>query len=265
MSVSIPKYMLMVRVEPGDKSPIPFSQDAINSDSLVVLLDEVDDRLYLWMGKNRSLVDKRAAMRVAQSIMKGGFSYGKLQVGRNLKELVEIDESRLSEPDVKGSFDALNAVFKRNYTAKDKMLVEVAVEAPSSAVEAPAPPVKEVEEAVGAPPAQPAREAPSAAVKPRPEAVMSVEAKATEVEPELVGRAKLGLLFTLLAEEFTELLVSCKVEEGVPVFEFESPEGLIAKVSIDGKDLVISYGSKFAEKRDKVISKLKEIIGKILG
>jgi len=256
--------MLMVKVEPGDKSPIPFSQDAINSDSLVVLVDEVDNRLYLWMGRNRSLVDKRAAMRVAQSIMKGGFSYGKLHVGRSLKELIEIDESRLSEPDVKNSFEALNAVFKRRYVAKDKVLIEVATEAPSPGVEAPAPLVRKVvEEAVETMPAQPTKEV-APATAPSPEPVKRVEAKPAEVEPELVGRTKLGLLFTLLIEEFPELHVDRKMEEGVPVFEFESPEGLVAKVSIDGKDLVVSYGSKFAEKRDKVVSRLKEVIGKVL-
>ncbi|MBS7287982.1 MAG: hypothetical protein KIH01_04360 [Candidatus Freyarchaeota archaeon] len=268
MSVSVPKYVLMVKVEPGDKSPIPFSRDVINSDSLVVLIDELDDRLYLWMGKNRSLVDKRAAMRVAQSIMRGGFSYGKLQIGRSLRELVEIDESKLSESDVKEKFEALNAVFKRPYTVKDKMLVEVAVEAPSS-VRAPAPQVEEAVVAVEAPqaPIQPAKEATLRMVAPSPpsEAVKPAEIKLAEVEPELVGRAKLGLLFTLLAEEFPELLVNYKVADGVPAFEFESPEGLVARVSIDGKDLVISYGSTFAEKRDKVVSRLKEIIGKILG
>lgn len=268
MSVSVPKYVLMVRVEPGDKSPIPFSRDVINSDSLVVLIDELDDRLYLWMGKNRSLVDKKAAMRVAQSIMRGGFSYGKLQVGRSLKELVEIDESKLSEPDVKENFEALNAVFKRPYTVRDKMLVEVAVEPPAG-VKAPAPQAEEVLEATEAPPApaQPTEEVAPRVVAPSPppEAVRPAEAKPAEVEPELVGRAKLGLLFTLLAEEFPELLVNYKVAEGAPTFEFESPEGLVAKVSIDGKDLVISYGSTFADKRDKVVSRLKEIIGKILG
>lgn len=263
VSVSVPKYMLMVRVESGDKSPIPFSQDAINSDSLILLVDEVDDRLYLWMGKNRSMVDKRAAMRVAQSVMKSGFSYGKLNVGRNLKELVEIDESKLSEPEVKEKFDLLNAVFKRHYVAKDKVLVEV-VELPSPSVKAPVPPSTEAEAAVKTPQAQMVREvAPTPPL--RPEVEKPVEAKPVEVEPELIGRAKLGLLFTLLSEEFPELLVSCKVEEGKQVFEFESPEGLLAKVSIDGKDLVISYGSKLAEKRDKVVSKLKEMVGKLLG
>ncbi|MEM1658496.1 MAG: hypothetical protein QXK94_05615 [Candidatus Jordarchaeales archaeon] len=263
MSASVPKYMLMVKVESGDKAPIPFSQDAINSDSLILLIDEVDSRLYLWMGKNRSMVDKRAAARIAQSVMKGGFSYGKLNVGRNLKELVEIDESKLSEPEVKEKFDALNAIFKRHYVAKDKVLVEAVVESPPPSAEIPAPPPTKAEVTARTPQAQLVREAPT--LPPQPEVEKIVEAKPTEVEPELIGKAKLGLLFTLLSEEFPELLVSCKVEEGKPFFTFESPEGLLAKVTIDGKDLVISYGSRLAEKRDKVVSKLKEMVGKLLG
>ncbi len=264
MVASIPKYMLMVKVEPGEKSPIPFSQDAINSDSLVVVIDELDGKLYFWMGKNRSLVDKRAAMRVAKSILKSGFAYGKFHVGHGLGEMVEIDESSLSEPEAKEKLAALNSLFKRPYKLKDKFLAEVEVTLPTpEAVSPPAhPPETEREEAVM--PEQVEAQAEEAVPPPLEEQHPTPAAvESPLIDPELVGKVKLGLLFNILTEEFPVLFVSRKEGEAGPVFEFESSEGPIARVSVEGKDLVVSYGSDFAGRRDKIIGTLKNLVAKL--
>lgn len=136
-----PRYMLMLQIDRGERAPIPFTQTNLSNDKIVVTIDEYDNMLYLWYGKNCSEINKKLALNTAQSIKKIGYKYDQLHIGHCLKDIKIVDESNLSDPETHKNHSELTAIFNRKIATKDKCLVEVISKQVSSTV----PPLIETE------------------------------------------------------------------------------------------------------------------------
>jgi hypothetical protein len=134
-----PRYALMLQIDRGERTPIPFKQTNLSNDKIVVTIDEYDNTLYLWYGKNCSEINKKMALSTAQSIKKIGYKYEQLHIGHCLKDIKVVDESNLDDPETRNNYSELTAIFNRKLAIKDKFLVEVI----SKQVASPTPPVEQ--------------------------------------------------------------------------------------------------------------------------
>ena len=71
--------------EGGETVPIEWSKDQFQPDRSIIVLDESSLSLFLWHGSKQGLVDRRTALRQAQSLKGHGYTVGKSIIGRRRK------------------------------------------------------------------------------------------------------------------------------------------------------------------------------------
>lgn len=81
--------------EGGVSEPIKWNKDNLTAESNIIILDEGTSSLFLWYGAKQGLVSRRTALRQAQSLRGHGFTVGKSIIGRDTKELIEIDQRKI--------------------------------------------------------------------------------------------------------------------------------------------------------------------------
>ncbi len=90
------QYAIMFQVlEGGISEPIKWNKDSLTAESNIIILDEVTSSLYLWYGAKQGLVSRRTALRQAQSLRGHGFTIGKSIIGRDIRDLKEIDQRKI--------------------------------------------------------------------------------------------------------------------------------------------------------------------------
>ena len=90
------QYAIMFQVlEGGVSEPIKWSKDSLTAESNIIILDEGTSSLYLWYGSKQGLVSRRTALRQAQSLRGHGFTIGKSIIGRDIRDLKEIDQRKI--------------------------------------------------------------------------------------------------------------------------------------------------------------------------
>lgn len=269
----------MLKIEHGEKAPIPFAETNLSSDKIIAVIDEQKNTLYLWFGKNCSDVTKRSATRTAQSIKKSGYAYGQLHIGHDLKDLKIVDESNLNDPEISSNHAELTAIFKRKFTKKDPYVMELGAKPQAAPAIQPAEkeePVPKPEPKIIVP--KPARAPTVSVVKPEPvveevaltpEPEVSPKAVVREelpsaIDPELIAQVKLGLLAVILGTKFSSYQFKASLsEEGKPVYEFSSAGGSLCKVSLEGSDLIVFPDSSFGGMREDIIKLLKSKVSSL--
>ena len=135
------KYLLLRRVfmefaimfqvlEGGVSEPIKWSKDNLTPDSNIIILDEGSSSLYLWYGAKQGLVSRRTALRQAESLKGHGFSVGKSIVGRDIKDLKEIDQRKIGRvPEIDELNDELQILLNRKFKPLDDYTVTFELEA----------------------------------------------------------------------------------------------------------------------------------------
>ena len=153
------EFAIMFQVlEGGVSEPIKWSKEHLTSESNIIILDEGSSSLYLWYGSKQGLVSRRTALRQAQSLKGHGFSVGKSIVGRDIRDLKEIDQrkiGRVLETDELN--DELQALLNKKVKSLDDYTVTFELEAviPSSLKSAPKPEPKITPEPVPKPTSRP--------------------------------------------------------------------------------------------------------------
>jgi len=82
-------------LEGGVIEPIEWSKDAFTPDRSIIVLDEGTTSLFLWHGAKQGLVARRTALRQAESLKGHGYTVGKSIIGRDTKEIKEIDSRKV--------------------------------------------------------------------------------------------------------------------------------------------------------------------------
>ena len=111
-------------LEGGVSEPIKWSKDHLTPESNIIILDEGSSSVFLWYGAKQGLVSRRTALRQAESLKGHGFSVGKSIVGRDIKDLREIDQRKIGRvPEIDELNDELQTLLNRGFKYLDDYTV----------------------------------------------------------------------------------------------------------------------------------------------
>jgi len=118
-------FAIMFKVlEGGVSEPIKWSKDHLTPESNIIILDEGSSSVFLWYGAKQGLVSRRTALRQAESLKGHGFSVGRSIVGRDIKELIEIDQRKIGRvPETDDLHDNLQTLLSRGFKYLDDYTV----------------------------------------------------------------------------------------------------------------------------------------------
>jgi hypothetical protein len=119
------QYAIMFEVlEGGVSTPIKWNKDSLTAESNIIILDEGSSSLFLWYGAKQGLVSRRTALRQAQSLRGHGFTVGRSIVGRDIRDLKEVDQrkiGRVLENDELN--EELQSLLNRKYKELDNFVI----------------------------------------------------------------------------------------------------------------------------------------------
>ncbi len=278
----ISRYSLMLGLdESGESSLIPFSEENLKGENVVVVIDEPNEVVWLWIGHQVSFVRKRAASRIANSIKRFGYEVQNILVGKGIRTLEVIEESLLGEPDIKEKYEKLKRLLQTSFSPVGKFLVsfgdkEVATKPVSlPEVETIIQPAPEPPEPQASPETEVSAQPKSStlgALKITPQEIINQVSAASERSSahkgspsDVLGSIKTGILITSVMKEYPELHVNCRSAKDNEEYELETPDGIICKFRVDGSKLVISPESTFGgeEKKMKIQKIFVEVAKKL--
>ncbi|MFX1277025.1 MAG: hypothetical protein ACFFBP_20205 [Promethearchaeota archaeon] len=116
---------LMFHVKDGGVSdPVKWSKDNLQPDRSIIVLDESSASLFLWHGQKQGLVQRRTALRQAQSLKGHGYTVGKSIIGRDTREIIEIDARKVGRvPDDTDANNKLEDILSRKYKELNDFVV----------------------------------------------------------------------------------------------------------------------------------------------
>ncbi|MHA2391190.1 MAG: hypothetical protein ACXAEX_04410 [Promethearchaeota archaeon] len=118
-------FALMFNAKPGGEiDPIKWGKDSFLPDTSIIVLDEGSESLYLWHGVQQGLVARRTALRQAESLKGHGYTVGRSIIGRDIKELKEIDARKVGKvPEDTQLNEELQDLLNRTFTELDNFIV----------------------------------------------------------------------------------------------------------------------------------------------
>ena len=116
---------LMFHVKDGGVSdPVKWSKDNLQPDRSIIVLDESTSSLFLWHGQKQGLVQRRTALRQAQSLKGHGYTIGKSIIGRDTKSIIEIDSRKVGKvPEETESNNKLEEILNRKFKELENHIV----------------------------------------------------------------------------------------------------------------------------------------------
>ena len=123
-------FAIMFQVlEGGVSEPIKWSKDHLTPESNIIILDEGSSSVFLWYGSKQGLVSRRTALRQAESLKGHGFSVGKSIVGRDIKDLKEVDQRKIGRvPEIDDLNDELQTLLNKGFKNLDDYTVTFDIE-----------------------------------------------------------------------------------------------------------------------------------------
>ena len=264
----------MFKVEEGGVStPIKWGKENLISDSSIIVLDEENLKLWLWHGKRQNLVSRRVALRQAEALKGHGYQIGKSILGRDIKQLIEIDERKIGrDPETDAVNEELQKLLDREYqkigdniisfTLVDKEKPPEEIPKPTPAVpsvsipeekprkvEISEPEVKPVktEEKIISPVTEyePKKEI-SKIVTPEPKIPIEAPPKTVQKEPTpskeipTISDARIGFVLISILKEFNDVWASKKDDGSIAV---EIMDGPVCEFQIEGTGIKFSTNS----------------------
>jgi len=244
------KYMLLLHFSSGVIDPLPLSPDVFTPDRIVIAIDEINGRVWIWQGANTSLIERRAAQRKARSLLSAGYQLGHLKVGQGLHSVETIDGELLGEPETKQAYDLLIHTIRRPFTIVDGVLGRI-----SSDIKTTAPA-----------PATPQPSAPATPVQTRVEEEHTPEVTTTTVAEEVtesrqvrdLGLIRMGILIASLLEHFPLLYVSSMREGEKTRYKVEDPDGIICETEVSRDTVHFLKRYDFRGKRREILTSLRD-------
>ncbi|MHA1731099.1 MAG: hypothetical protein ACTSU5_04115 [Promethearchaeota archaeon] len=279
-------------LEGGVVVPIKWSKEHLKPDRIVIVIDEENQLIWMWSGKQNGIVKRRTALRQAESLKGHGHTIGKAIIGRGIRKIIEIDDRKVGrvEEDTQNfeKFEKLLDTPVREVGDNIVIFATGGEAAPSAAPAikpSPKPQTVKVDEkeAKPKPAAKPKLETPKIEVKPKPKpaAKPKLETPKIEVKPKPKPAAKSttagsgggevpaalkaelmkGLAILAVLSEFSDIYVSKKPSD---VISLESLDGDICAFKIKDGEVVFLDGSFKnipAEKKEAVMGALEMLSG----
>ncbi len=251
--------------EGGVIEPIEWSPDQLQPDRSIIVLDESSMNLYLWHGKSQGLVARRTAHRQADSLKGHGYSIDQSIIGRDIKEIKEIDQRKVGrvphETELNEEFQELlhrkHKKLENNIITFDRSVTKVSstkskAKPKTGLISKPTPKPQPIEKSESKPKV-------SKLEPPKVIPISSPQSEAqTKLKMDLKTRAKVAFVLISLLDSFDDIWVSRKVDQQFsvemmdgPICTFSIVEGRIkfTKNSFSGisPDIKISVQKKFVE------------------
>ncbi len=111
-------------LEGGVSTPIKWNKESLTAESNIIILDEGSSSLFLWYGAKQGLVSRRTALRQAQSLRGHGFTVGKSIIGRDTRDLKEIDQRKIGRVlEIDEINEELQTLLNREYKELDNFVI----------------------------------------------------------------------------------------------------------------------------------------------
>ena len=232
----------MLQDDAGELSPVKLNPHLVTSDNALIVLDELNDVCWLWIGRNVNMPTRMHALRMSKSLQRSGYKIGITTIGMASSRIAEMNEKNDSDRKVTEDIAAFKAVLQGKFGFEDKYLAF-----PGQA--------KESSELIPGSPeaarAQPQRPEPKPVVElkpaaaepePRPEPVpepVQMAKPAARLPGSLADRKTAFLL--LVTMKNTDLVYTERFErDGKAGIKIEAPGTMVIEVITDGEDITVN-------------------------
>lgn len=262
-------FMMFDVVEGGIVEPIEFDKENLVPEKSIIVMDESRQTVWLWHGKRRGLVPRRTALRQAQSLKGHGYQAGNAIIGRDLNQIVEIDDRKVGrEPETTELFKSFEPVINGYYEHIGNLVYIVTDTPPKETPkqESIPEPEKPVKEDIPTPPSEPKLppEVPSKSIQIEERPVLrhipeeAPEVKSSDIPDILIK----GAVIMAVGSEFKDIWISQKPDDSISL---EHMDGKICSFKvIEGKVNYLegSFSEVSEEKRAAIEKKLDSILNK---
>lgn len=250
-------FMLMLKDESGEVNAVKLDLDFVNSDNAIIVLDEVNDTCWAWVGRNVSMPTRMHAIRIARGLQKSGYQIGITTIGLAASRFVEMMEKDDSNQEVADNITEFRSVLEGRWSFDDGVLAYKGEPTTTEPI-AGAPKKKILPESEPTRPAlKPSPEPTRIAVKPSPEPI--AEAPKPEPTPIIIAEtvedapppapsvslAEKKMAYLMLSvTRNSELVYTERFERGGKSgLKIESPGVMVLEAVLDGNDLTITPGN----------------------
>ena len=115
-------FMLMLKDDSGEVSPIRLDVGQVNSDNAIIVLDEYNDTCWAWIGRHVNMPTRMHALRMARGIQKSGFKIGVTTIGLASSKIIEMMEKDDTDPDIASAIVSFRGVLDDKWSFDDKVL-----------------------------------------------------------------------------------------------------------------------------------------------
>nr|QEE16404.1 hypothetical protein DSAG12_02234 [Candidatus Prometheoarchaeum syntrophicum] len=253
--------------EGGIVEPIEFRKDQLTPDKSIIVMDEDNQKVWLWHGKGRGLVPRRTALRQAQSLKGHGYQAGNAIIGRDLDAIIEIDDRKVGrEPESTQNNEKLMLLLNKNFEGIGNFVYIIGKggEKPAPAQKS-QPVIKQVtptpiaSKPKAQEPEHPKLDTPKINVNVLNEELAKTEQ--TPSKPALDDSDKLliGKAIVILMDQFKDLLISSKDDGTIKI---EQMEGNICSFSVDNHKISFtpdSFSEIPSEKKEAIETQILKI------
>ena len=252
--------LIMIRYESGERILVAPTKDAITSDNIIFVLDEKNNTVWTWLGKNTSNIEKRGAKRIARGLKSSGYTYQEYIVAPQAKHFIVIDENKIKDPEIQNNFNTLTETLNKAQLV-DEYLANIPFDGPISIDKAEITDFKpQVDEIPTDAPSKTVQSltAPVVEEEPKPEPKSEPQEKSETPSTPLgdkMGEIKAGLLIFSTLKQFSEIYTIIKDNE----IRIEGAVEPLAKFTLKGNELTVSPELKFAGQQEEVLKKFREL------
>ncbi|MFW9831552.1 MAG: hypothetical protein ACFFD8_07230 [Candidatus Thorarchaeota archaeon] len=247
------KFVLLLEFSSGIIEPLPLSVEALTQDRIVIAIDEIKERVWLWQGEATSLIERRAAQRKGRSLISAGYQLGPYKIGRDVSDIQIIDGEILDDPEIKSYYDQLIHTLSQNFKITDGVLGRFSGnQSPAPATPQPTP----TPSVASAPTHKPAPQPTLAqtTVELKPETVAPTPSR----ELQDLGVIRVGILIASILDHFPMCYISTvTVEEGTR-YTIEDPEGIICQIDVTQGSVHFLQRYDFRGKRKEILALLRD-------
>ena len=117
--IPIQKYVAMVVLNPnGTKEFVKPTKEKLVSDKSIIIVDELNEKIFTWTGRETSFIQRSLAGRESSSIARYGLQVDSCKIGAKFSRVL-IEEDRLNDAEIQQEYKQLEKTFQSRMENKD--------------------------------------------------------------------------------------------------------------------------------------------------
>lgn len=115
-------FVLMLKDESGEITPVKLNPVHVNSDNALIVLDEYSDICWVWIGRDVSMPTRMHTLRMGRSIKRSGYKIGATTIGLAVSDFIEMREKNDNNPEVAANIEDFKNAISGSWSYEDKFL-----------------------------------------------------------------------------------------------------------------------------------------------